>query len=211
MESTLMGFGSPISRAGGIAWVEEFLARVQGHLLDVAPGLTSANLTLGSNPTTFPLDQALYFDFGHDISIMAALTAFGIRQFADFLPATGPPRHQQFRASKVVPFAGRLNIEIIDAPHAVKAKRPRSDEDNPYVAGTGKTRYVHFILNQRTVPLHASFEECEYRDDGWCELSTFLKIQKGSLAKAQYQYSCEGKWTMGPYGSVTDGVPPKAS
>ncbi|KAL2809564.1 histidine phosphatase superfamily [Aspergillus granulosus] len=210
MSSSLMGFGSPISRASGIAWVQEFLARVQGQLLDATAlaGLTSANLTLDTNPVTFPLDQPLYFDFGHDASIMAALSAFGITQFAQVLPPTGPPRHQQFHADRVTPFAGRLDIEIVDAPHRVRAQRPRHG-DSPYILRTGKTRYVHFMLNQRTVPLHASFDECEYRDDGWCELETFLKVQKRSLEKAQFEYSCEGDWELGPYGSVTDGVPPQ--
>jgi hypothetical protein len=207
MASSMMGFGSPVARASGIGWVEEFLARVQGHLLDVAPGLTSSNLTLGSNPVTFPLDQPLYFDFAHDISIMSALTAFGLRQFAGSLPPTGPPRNQQFHASRVVPFAGRLNIEIIQAPHAVKAQRSRGNSQSAYVSGSGKTRYVHFMLNKRTVPLHASFDACVQRDDGWCELNTFLKIQKESLARAQFDHSCNGNWTLGPYGSVTDGVP----
>ncbi|KAL3469002.1 putative acid phosphatase [Aspergillus californicus] len=204
--SSTMGFGSPVTRATGIAWVEEFLARVNGHLLDVPAGLTSANLTLDTNPDTFPLDQPLFFDFGHDISIMAVLTAFGITQFADFLPASGPPSHQQYYAERVTPFAARLNIEIIDTPHQVTTRRSKNNKED-YVFDTGKTKYVHFVLNQRTVPLHASFKECEYRDDGWCELNTFLEVQESSLEKAQFQYSCNGDWEMGPYGSVTDGVP----
>ncbi|KAL4862858.1 hypothetical protein BDV12DRAFT_206913 [Aspergillus spectabilis] len=206
--SSLMGFASPISRASGIAWVQEFLARVQGRLLDVPPGVTSANLTLDTNAVTFPLDQALYFDFGHDASIMAVLAAFGIRQFAEYLPPTGPPRHQGYHSSRVTPFAGRLNIEIIDAPHKVRASRSNKS-GNTYIPRTSKTKYVHFMLNQRTVPLHASFEECEYRDDGWCELETFLKIQESSIEKARFEYSCNGDWEAGPYGSVTDGVPPQ--
>jgi hypothetical protein len=165
-------------------------------------------MTLDTNPVTFPLDQPLYFDFGHDASILAALSAFGITQFAEYLPPTGPPRHQQFHAERVTPFAGRLVIEIIDAPHEVRAERS-GHGDSPYILRSGKTRYVHFMLNQRTVPLHASFDKCEYRDDGWCELGTFLNIQKGSLKKAQFEYSCEGDWKVGPYGSVTDGVPPR--
>ncbi|KAL4883568.1 histidine phosphatase superfamily [Aspergillus karnatakaensis] len=208
MSSSLMGFGSPISRASGIAWVQEFLARVNGHLLDIPAGASSANLTLDTNPVTFPLDQSLFFDFGHDASIMAALSAFGITQFAQHLPATGPPRNQQFHADRVTPFAGRLNIEIIDAPRKVRARRSRKGGDE-YIPRSGRASYMHFMLNQRTVPLHASFEECEYRDDGWCELETFLKVQERSLEKARFEYSCEGDWDMGAYGGVTDGVPPQ--
>ncbi|KAL2786663.1 histidine phosphatase superfamily [Aspergillus keveii] len=206
--SSIVGFGSPISRATGIGWVEEFLARVNGHLLDIPAGLTSANLTLDRDPATFPLSQPLFFDFAHDVTILSVLSAFGITQFADILPASGPPADQQFHTDSITPFAARLNIEIIDAPHEVTGERSYKLEDNDdYIPATGRTRYVHFLLNQRTVPLHASFKECEQRDDGWCELETFLQIQKRSLGKAQFQYSCNGDWDMGPYGSVTNGVP----
>ncbi|KAL3483516.1 histidine phosphatase superfamily [Aspergillus germanicus] len=206
--SSLAGFGSPISRATGIGWVEEFLARVNGHLLDIPAGLTSANLTLDTDPATFPLSQPLFFDFAHDATILNVLSAFGITQFADILSGSGPLANQQFDTDRITPFAARLNIEIIDAPHEVTGERSYKLEDSDdYIPATGRTRYVHFLLNQRTVPLHASFKECEQRDDGWCELETFLQIQKRSLGKAQFQYSCNGDWDMGPYGSVTDGVP----
>lgn len=43
--------------------------------------------------------------------------------------------------------------------------------------------------------------------DGWCELETFLKVQKQSLANAEYQHACFGNWTMKEYGAARDGVP----
>ncbi|KAK9349871.1 histidine phosphatase superfamily [Lipomyces doorenjongii] len=197
------------SVAYGIAWVEEFLARVEGHLLNVPANTTGANMTLDTNPVTFPVNQSLYLEFGHDGDIVAAMTAFGLTQFAGFLPATGPPAHQQFFSSKIVPFAGRLNIEIIKAPHKVSARRSSktSAKHDAYICDTGERHYVHFILNQRTIPLHVSFEACEYRDDGWCELTTFMNVQKESLAKAEYQYACFGNWTMKGYGTYSDGRP----
>jgi hypothetical protein len=67
---------------------------------------------------------------------------------------------------------------------------PRADQTKgDYIAGTGETQCVHFIQNQRTVPLHASFDACEYREDGWCELTTFLKVQKTGLAEAEYSFT----------------------
>ncbi|KAL8732074.1 MAG: hypothetical protein Q9166_003028 [cf. Caloplaca sp. 2 TL-2023] len=54
------------------------------------------------------------------------------------------------------------------------------------------TTYIHFIINQRTLPLGASFPACGDRTDGWCELQTFLQVQDSSLADAQYNYSCNG-------------------
>jgi hypothetical protein len=204
----LSGFHSPTGRAQGIAWVEEFLARVEGHLLDVPANTTGANMTLDTNPVTFPLDQKLYLEFTHDANIVSVLTAFGLTQFADDLPLTGPTRKQQFHTSRIVPFAGRLNIEIISAPHKVSIKRSsKATKNGDCVARTAPTKYIHFIQNQRTVPLHSSFDECEYREDGWCELSTFLKVQKQSLENAQYQYACFGNWTMKSWGLVQNGVP----
>jgi len=56
-------FQSPTGRAVGIAYVEEIRARLQHHLLTVAD--SSANITLDGMPSTFPLNQTLYFDFSH--------------------------------------------------------------------------------------------------------------------------------------------------
>ncbi|OQE21273.1 hypothetical protein PENSTE_c012G05655 [Penicillium steckii] len=206
--AAISGFMSPTGRAQGIAWVEEFLARVEGHFLDVPANITGANVTLDTNPVTFPLNQSLYFEFTHDANIISVLAALGMTQFADFLPLAGPPKKQQFVASKLVPFGGRFNIEIIKTPHKVSARRSSDGATaHDYLHGTGETRYVHFIQNQRTVPLHASFHACEKRDDGWCELSTFLEVQRESLSKAEYQHACFGDWTMKNYGAVRDGVP----
>ncbi|KAF9884788.1 hypothetical protein FE257_001278 [Aspergillus nanangensis] len=209
MFASMVGFQNPAGRAQGIAWVEEFLARVEGHTLQTTA--TNANMTLDTNPETFPVDQKLYLDFSHDAGVVAALTAFGFRQFAQFLPPTGPPRNHQFQTSKIVPFAGRTNIEIIRAPQKVVARRSGKGErrDRVYVEGTGETSYVHFLQNQRTLPLHASFPECEYRDDGWCELDTFMAVQKKSLEKAKFECFIvrhgETEWSLnGRHTGTTD-------
>ena len=57
---------------------------------------------------TFPLNQSLYFDFSHDTNIMAIITAFGLRQFNQTLPTTGPPADQQLIVSHVTPFGTRM-------------------------------------------------------------------------------------------------------
>lgn len=80
-------FQSPTGRAVGIAYVEEVLARLNHHVL-LTTG-TQANITLDDNTSTFPLNQTLYFDFSHDTNIAAVLTAFGLTQFAQFLPSSG--------------------------------------------------------------------------------------------------------------------------
>ncbi|KEF55159.1 uncharacterized protein A1O9_08813 [Exophiala aquamarina CBS 119918] len=203
------GFGSPTGRAVGIGYVEEIYARLQGHLYNLAPGATNANATLDDMPSTFPLNQSLYFDFSHDTNIMAIITAFGLKQFAQPLPSTGPPENQQLIVSHVTPFGARMVWEVIDAPSPLQALRPSNANatSSDYYEQGNPTTYIHLVINQRTVPLHKSYPECEQRDDGWCELSTVLKVFGGLLDTARYEYSCFGKYAPVPYGNVTDGVP----
>ena len=58
------GFESPTGRAVGIGWVQELRARMQHHYITSAAG-TQVNVTLDRMPSTFPLNQTLYFDFSH--------------------------------------------------------------------------------------------------------------------------------------------------
>lgn len=203
-------FQSPVGRAIGIGYVQEFLARMEGHLVTTPD--TQDNITLDSMLETFPLNQTLYFDFSHDANIASILTAFGFKQFAQFLPVNGPPPDQQMIVSHLTPFAARLDIEVIYTPAAVSPNRTNTRKVNDaYVPGDSTpTKYIHFIMNQRTLPLGRSFPECGNRTDGWCELETFMKIQQDALALAQYEFACFGEYPALPYGSVTDGAPPAA-
>lgn len=81
-------FQSPVGRAVGIGYVDEFLARLEHHYISTSDH-TQVNTTLDNNPTTFPLDQTLYFDISHVSTITSVLTAFGLTQFAQFLPTSG--------------------------------------------------------------------------------------------------------------------------
>ena len=58
------GFQSPTGRAVGVGYVQEVLARLQHHLITQATA--QVNTTLDGMPSTFPLNQSLYFDFSHD-------------------------------------------------------------------------------------------------------------------------------------------------
>lgn len=182
--------------------MEEVLARLTNHTINSVIG--QVNVTLDNNTVTFPLNQTLYFDFSHDTNMAAILTAFGFKQFQPLLPTTGPPPNQQLIVSHLQPFGARIDIELIKAPQPVAANR--TDAGNAYTSGP-PTSYIHFIINQRTLPLGASFEACGQRTDGWCELQTFIDIQSQSLNNASYDYSCNGKYPSVPYGSITDGVP----
>ncbi|KAF7553288.1 hypothetical protein G7046_g7149 [Stylonectria norvegica] len=192
-------FHHPTGRAVGIGYQQEVMARLKNHTLGYSG--SQINVTLDSKTETFPLNQSLYFDFSHDTNIVSVLTAFGLRQFAEDLPATKNPGNHEFTVSHVTPFGARLDIEIIKSPKPISANR------EGYLDG-GETKYIHFILNQRTVPLGRSFPQCDNdRKDGWCELDTFLKVQEEMPDKAQYEYACFGDYPEVPYGDITDGRP----
>ncbi|TAQ89790.1 hypothetical protein B7494_g1902 [Chlorociboria aeruginascens] len=193
-----VGFQSPVARAIGHGWVQEFIARLENHTLSYSH--SQINTTLDDNTVTFPLNQTLYFDFSHDTNIMAILTSLGFTQFSSFLPATHYPGPHNLTVSHITPFATRLDIEVIEAPWPI-------DEQRNYIKPGDETFYVHFLLNQRTLPLGANFPACGRRLDGWCELDTFLEVQKKEMAKVDWDYACEGDWDPVPYGGVNDGLP----
>lgn len=227
------GFGSPTGRGVGIGYVEELVrapspsqfslsspsprlttqlhqyARLQNHLYNLPAGATQANVTLDTMNATFPLNQTLYFDFSHDTNIYSIITALGLRQFNQSLPTSGPPADQQAVVSHMTPFAARMLWEIIAAPHPVNPTRPTnasSAEDYYNITGS-PTMYVHQTLGQRTIPLWKSYPECEERDDGWCELGTYLDVMGGLLEEARYEESCWGSYPSAAWGEISDGVP----
>lgn len=190
---------SHVQRAVGIGYQQEVMARLNNHTLGYSG--SQINVTLDSSTETFPLNQSLYFDFSHDTNIISVLTAFGLRQFAEDLPADHYPGEHQFTVAHVTPFGARLDIEIIKTPKPLAANR------DGYTDG-GETKYVHFVLNQRTIPLGVNFPECDVdRKDGWCEFETFLKVQEEMVKTANFDYACFGDYPPIEYGQVTDGTP----
>ncbi|QKX57496.1 uncharacterized protein TRUGW13939_04610 [Talaromyces rugulosus] len=200
------GFASPTGRAVGVGYVEELIARLQQHYPYPDENSIAINKTLDDNATTFPLNQTLYLDFSHDTNIFSILTALGLKQFAEFLPISGPPPNRQLIVSHIVPFAGRFNIEVIKAPRPVLAKRPHGSQASAYDLNGTETTYVHMLMNQRTIPLGQSIAECGQRDDGWCELQAFINVQKENIIKANFDESCFGNYSTPKYGSVSTGT-----
>lgn len=203
------GFMSPTGRGIGIGYAEELYARLQGHEYNLPAGATQVNVTLDENPATFPVNQDLYMDFSHDTNIYSILTALGMQQFSDQLSNSSITPNRNVTISHITPFAARVVWEQITAPQPLKATRPTGDNPSmsDYYDEGGQTQYIHMTISQRTVPLGFSYPECGMRDDGWCEFNTYLNILSGLLETAQYDYSCWGNYTVGPWGSITNGVP----
>ena len=203
------GFLSPTGRGVGIGYVEEFYARLQGHLYNLPAGSTNVNTTLDEMNSTFPISQNLYMDFSHDTNIYSILTAFGMEQFSDKLSNSSITPNRNVTVSHITPFGARVVWEQITTPQPLKATRPTgtnltaADYYNP----GNQTSYIHMTISQRTVPLGASYPQCGNRDDGWCEMGTYLNILGGLLQQARYQYSCFGNYPATSWQNVTQGVP----
>ena len=188
-----------MQRAVGIGYQQEVVARLKNHTLGYSG--SQINVTLDNNTATFPLNQSMYLDFSHDTNIISILTAFGLKQFSKPLDPSSYPGPHNFTASHLTPFGARLDIEIIRTPKPLAADR------SGYAAKGGETKYIHFILNQRTIPLGWSFPEyCDAsRVDGWCELGAFLRAQEDQPRLARYEQACFGKYPLNL--SVLDGAP----
>ncbi|KAJ9653990.1 hypothetical protein H2198_006909 [Neophaeococcomyces mojaviensis] len=203
------GFGSPTGRAVGIGYVEELYARLQGHLYNLPAGATNANVTIDTNNATFPLGQTLYMDFSHDTNIFSIITALGLKQFADQLSNSSITPNRNVTISHMTPFGARVVFEQITTPQPLKATRPKTANATmaDFYNSGNQTSYMHMTISQRTVPLGFSYPECGLRDDGWCEMGTFMNVLGGLLNTARYQYSCFGNYTVPGYGAVNNGVP----
>ncbi|BFZ55715.1 hypothetical protein PYCC9005_002756 [Savitreella phatthalungensis] len=206
--SAVFGFESPVGRAIGVGYVAEVLARINNHLITSPVG--DLNITLDSMPSTFPTNQPIYFDFSHDVNIFSVLTAFGLTQFKGVLNPTSIQKNRTAIVSNMTPFGARLDIEIINAPYPVSASRTlaqlRSNSTAVYDYGGNATQYIHFLLNQRTVPLGRSYALCGNRTDGWCELGAFLNATANLTQQANFDYACFGNYTPPAYGQITNGA-----
>jgi len=132
---------------------------------------------------------------------MSILTALGMKQFSQYLPPNYILYNRSLIVSHLEPFGARLDIEVIQAPAPVAAQRPAR-----YLPGNATT-YVHFVLNQRTIPLGVNYPGyCEERDDGWCVMSDFLSATAGAYNASQYATACFGNYT-GSYGTFMNGNP----
>lgn len=60
-------FGSPVSAAMGVGYLQELLSRLTQT--SITSSNSSVNATLNANKITFPLDQPIFVDHSHDTII----------------------------------------------------------------------------------------------------------------------------------------------
>lgn len=164
------GPGSPVGRAQGVGWLNEFMARLTKTPWDPRTQ-TSENATLAGDNTTFPLDRSVYADFTHDSSIAGVLAALGLQNLAEsLLPYDAPQPKRAYRTSMLVPFAARLVFEDVAC----------STGDSP------AQRYVRMLLNDAVFPLDQLGPDCVKRADGMCPFDGFVKSQQLRLERAEW-------------------------
>ena len=101
-------YGQPLGRVQGVGYVNELLARLTGTPVLLG---TQVNTTLDTDPSTFPLDRALYADFTHDNQMAAIYAALGL--FAQHAPLdpTAPDPRRTWITSELTPFSARMVVE----------------------------------------------------------------------------------------------------
>ncbi|KAL4402655.1 acid phosphatase [Malassezia pachydermatis] len=164
------GFMNPTSKAMGMGYVQDFLARVTKHALQVPSA--EQNKTLERNTTYFPLDQPLYADFSHDTVMVNILTSFNITQLADQMNSTSPDPTRRFRASHIVPFGSRFAFEIMECDKG--------------------EQYIRVKINEAIVPLNEG-QGCEPRVDGLCKLQDFVSHLQKAMSSIPFALTCYGK------------------
>ncbi|GAA5906071.1 hypothetical protein JCM8208_006334 [Rhodotorula glutinis] len=185
------GFASPVGAAQGKAYLEELIARLNHTLINKWDSAT--NETLDGNETTFPLNQSIYADAAHEVSILDALTALNLTA----LTRGGPPptshlsTSHTFVASRIVPFATHLQIQVLEC------------------APSKPTKQIRFIVNDAVVPLEGSFDGCGADPNGLCAYETVLAGLIKRNDEIDFDYACNGNYSVPAYGSITDGLPPK--
>ncbi|KAL8292819.1 hypothetical protein RQP46_000513 [Phenoliferia psychrophenolica] len=108
---------------------EDFEAFEYGYdLSTVIPVYDSTtNSTLDGSNITFPLDQSFYADAAHEVSILDAMTAINLTALAPTpLSPTTDSRNHTFVASRVVPFATNLVIQVLECQSSAPTKQIRS-------------------------------------------------------------------------------------
>ncbi|BGP47514.1 hypothetical protein JCM10450v2_003369 [Rhodotorula kratochvilovae] len=187
------GFASPVSGAQGKAYLEELISRLNHTLISTWDSATNA--TLDGNEATFPLNQSIYADAAHEVSIMDALTALNLTALTTggAPPSSALSTTHTYRASRIVPFATSLQIQVLECARSAPA-----------------TRQIRFILNDAVLPLQGSYAGCGEDVNGLCAYETVLSALEERRDEIDFDWACNGNYSTPAYGDIVNGLPPRA-
>ncbi|KAH7929307.1 phosphoglycerate mutase-like protein [Leucogyrophana mollusca] len=181
-----VGPGNPTAAAMGLGYVQELVARLTQTPITVWNSTT--NSTLDGNNITFPLNQPIFVDVTHDVSIASIVTALNFTSLAANgpLPTDHIPPNQSYIASQIAPFASNLVAQVLSCP--------ASEEPT----------HIRFILNDGVVPL-TGVNGCLEDKNGLCALSSFISGMQERIGQIDFDYDCFANYTMPDPDNITDG------
>jgi len=169
-------FGGPLSRAQGIGYIQELVARLTHTRIERHN--SSTNSTLDNNPITFPLDHSLYVDATHEVVVLNIITALNLTSFAANgpLPTDHIPKHRSFRVSELAPFSTNVQFQLLSCP-------------------SRESEQIRIIINDAVAPL-TGIEGCPKDVDGMCPIPAFVAAQKKIIANTDWDWACHGDWKI---------------
>ncbi|KEI38226.1 uncharacterized protein L969DRAFT_51010 [Mixia osmundae IAM 14324] len=187
-------FQSPVSAAQGLGYLQEFQAR----LSHVQPTFSnsSSNQTLNGSPITFPVNNTLYMDATHEVIVADVLTALNFTVLSEAPPtAAGSTSNATFVASRVLPMGTHIVFQVANC----------SNESTTGKEGT----FVRAILNDAVIPW--GLTGCPKQKDGFCELSVLIRGLSLRNQQIDFDYACNGNYSIPSYGQIKNGLPPLMS
>lgn len=172
------GPGNPLGPTQGVGYVNELLARLTRTPVR---DRTSTNSTLDADPRTFPLDRALYADFGHDNVMTSVLGALRLYEHAAGGQLLGNTTRREprdaagFAASWTVPFAARIYVE------KMRCGGGGDDDDE------NGEELVRVLVNDRVVPLNG----CGADALGRCTLGRFVESMEFAREGGRWDWCFE--------------------
>ncbi|KAL7792575.1 phosphoglycerate mutase-like protein [Trichoderma ceciliae] len=170
------GPGSPVAAAQGRGYLEEFVARFTNSF----PTADSAlNLTFDKNTTFFPLNQSIYADATHEVVVCDTLTALNLTALFQGPPLSlsGNQNRNSFVASKIVPFATHLTMQVMECP----AYQP--------------TRQIRFLVNDAVIPIADSYDGCPKNPNGLCSFDQVVSVLQKRIDEIDFDFDCFANYT----------------
>jgi hypothetical protein len=165
------GFGSPVAAAQGKGYLQQFLARLTDSPIDNSD--SANNRTFTNSATYFPLNQSIYADATHEVVVLDTLTALNLTALFSGGPLDIEKRtDSSFSASRVVPFGTHLVVQVLECSSCIPSKQ------------------IRFIVNDAVIPIHDSYEGCDWNKDGMCAFDTVIAAWKKRIQEINFDYDC---------------------